>query len=603
MSDNTTSEYIDGVPQPPRQRPKAPEPHFVPQPPPRPPESEPHFVPQPPPGPPEPEPHVPQPPPQPPNPEAPPDPDPPEEKSPPGEGEATQANSEGQSVGGDTNNVKPGTPGIEATCLRALMLPEFAKTDGEKFGPQPVPLPGTKYPIDLGSPLGNPMYYLCQAVGIAGGPQSVSKTWVIDHLARVGDGKIPIVGEAEIKQILAAWMALGTPCAADAQIAGAEGMKWTAAKMADNLQKQFGLKVAEKRDAQAEAATMADLVSRYQGGSAETFVDIKTAWEAGITQTLPSVAALDGKTSLLYAGTANVFYGPPGGGKTLVAILAMYSAMKEGHEVVFLDYENGHKTVLYRFSSMGCDMSIVLAKLKYVEFPDPSKVKIAQAWVKDRSAGLAVIDSVAKSIGAAGLNEDLASDFMTWSTSNVQPFIATGASVLMLDHTIKSVGENGGFARGSGSKKGDVGGSMLEFVTGEPFAPATPYKPGKAGYVKLVIRKDREGGLGAEGEPVGIVKFSPAPEGKTRWEFVAESSVWRINTAHIAILEALAADPGCTRTRLKELIREGGGTAANGTFPRLLGELKARGYAEEDRGGKNGAYRLTITEAGKGVLA
>ncbi len=334
-------------------------------------------------------------------------------------------------------------------------------------------------------------------------------------------------------------------------------------------------------------------------GGGNLFVDLAEVMAEGLTQTLPTIAALDGKTHLLYAGASNVFYGPPGGGKTLVAVLAMYTAMQEGQDVMMLDFENGRKQILWRFQSLGCDMQLVLERLKYVEFPTVPQIAQAQAWAAKHPPGLVIIDSLAKAMGAEGLNEDLAADFLKFSAGRIQPFLATGAAVLILDHVIKSGGDNGGFARGSGSKKGDVGGLMAEFVTGEPFAPKTPNRPGKAGYVRLVVRKDREGGVGPEGATIGIVKFSPG--GKTRWEFTPESDEWCLNTAHRVILSVIQSDPGCGRTRMKVMIRESGHGCSNDKIPTLLGELLRHGFVREEKGAKT-SRRLYLEPAGEQAL-
>ena len=327
----------------------------------------------------------------------------------------------------------------------------------------------------------------------------------------------------------------------------------------------------------------------------ETFANIEAALVAGLKQTLPTVAALDCKNHMFYAGAVNVYYGPPGGGKTLVSILAMHAAMQEGHEVLFLDFENGLKTILWRFLALGADMEMVKRKLRYVEFPTDAKFKAVQKWAADNRPGLVVVDSVAKAMGADGLNEDLAADFMKFSASRITPFLQAGSAVLMLDHTIKAAEGNGGFARGSGSKKGDVGGLMLEFVTGEPFAPKTPDRPGKAGYVRLVIRKDREGGVGPEGANFGVVKFAPGE--KTRWEFTPETSDWKLTSTHQMILDAVRAGPGCTRSRVRELVREQGRSIGNDVASRMVGELIKYGHLEDRKEGKG--YRLYLTEAGK----
>jgi len=349
----------------------------------------------------------------------------------------------------------------------------------------------------------------------------------------------------------------------------------------------------EMQDSIAKAT--APVLALVAGGS-ETFLDLAAAWEAGITTIAPTIAALDSISHILYAGAANVFYGPPGGGKTLVAVLAMYCAMREGHTVVFLDFENGHKTILHRFASLGCDMALVIEKLRYVEFPSVAKVQAAQKWAGEKPPGLVAIDSVAKSMGGQGLNEDSASDFLKWSTGMIQPFLAAGAGVLMLDHTIKSGDGNGGFARGSGSKKGDVGGLMLEFMMGEPFAPRTADRPGQAGYVRLKIRKDREGSVGPEGATLGIVKFSPQEVGRTRWEYVAEGSGWVLNTTHRIILSVIEEGPGCTRTRVRQLLREKGRKVGNDAASRFLGELREHGYVREETAGKG--HLLFLTESG-----
>lgn len=209
----------------------------------------------------------------------------------------------------------------------------------------------------------------------------------------------------------------------------------------------------------------------------------------------------DGDGALIYPGCINAIYSEPSKGKSWLALVATAQLLEAGERVVYLDYEGNRRIVGARLAALGVTPECA-ERLAYLR---PGKVGMAErAALVELTAGaaLVVIDGMAKSLAQQGLSEDKAPDVLAWMDLLCWPLTELGAAVLLLDHVIKDKEHQGRWARGSSAKLGEIDGASYRLEGGK-------FSREKAGRVRLVLTKDREGAVGAEGETVAHAHFTP----------------------------------------------------------------------------------------------
>lgn len=186
-------------------------------------------------------------------------------------------------------------------------------------------------------------------------------------------------------------------------------------------------------------------------------------WMEGEVQT-PDML-IDG---ILYAGRIHALNGEPGKGKSLCALWASLQVMNAGHNVLYLDAENGPRVTTSRLIDLGADASIVQRHFRYYSgmhlvIMKESLAKLT-ATFQEAAPALVVFDSMSDFLGMAGASEDNADDITRWITKIVQPLKDQGAACLILDQLTKSREGRGNYARGSGQKlaKTDVTWSLTQ---------------------------------------------------------------------------------------------------------------------------------------------
>lgn len=198
---------------------------------------------------------------------------------------------------------------------------------------------------------------------------------------------------------------------------------------------------------------------------------------------------------LLYEGRIHSIAGPPGGGKTLIALWAAMQVMKKGQPVLYLDAENGPKLIAERLGELGADPDNLNEYFHYYPADDvgANKETVSRllATIEDSGAALVVFDSFADLLSEAGLEENSNDDCTKWMRKLAQPVKDTGAAVLILDHIPK----NGKGPRGGGSKRAKVDVQWNLDVT-------QFFDRDRTGEIELKHDKDREAWLPK------IVRFS-----------------------------------------------------------------------------------------------
>jgi hypothetical protein len=168
--------------------------------------------------------------------------------------------------------------------------------------------------------------------------------------------------------------------------------------------------------------------------------------------------------------------------------------------------------VKYGYVGLGGEADDFVARCHYLHNPQPADYDAAIGWARDSKPALVVLDGLAESLAAEGRDENAVGDILTFFRHRLRPFAELGAAVVIADHVVKSGEGRGRWARGSGAKLGRYDGVSFEAVLVES------YTPDRAGFVRLKVSKDRVGGVGAVGQTVWEVHFSPEKE-KTCVEF------------------------------------------------------------------------------------
>ncbi len=247
-------------------------------------------------------------------------------------------------------------------------------------------------------------------------------------------------------------------------------------------------------------------------------VDTSTLEEADIQALLDSdlrppdpdyLTRTDGQ-SLLYAGKMHMFQAEPTSGKTWIALMAVLEVMGMGGTVLYIDFEDSAGGIVGRCMTLGAKSEILGTRFRYVNpigaFGPAERARLAKI-LEELNPDLVIIDGVGEALARDGASEDKAPDVLAWFERMPRAITRTGAAVLMIDHVAKDPENRGRWARGSGAKLGAIDGASYQLKV------VTPFSRTRAGKVKIIVAKDRPGGVGSLGETVGIVTITPHADG------------------------------------------------------------------------------------------
>lgn len=296
---------------------------------------------------------------------------------------------------------------------------------------------------------------------------------------------------------------------------------------------------------------------------------------------------VDGR-ALLYAGKMHVLQGEPTAGKSWLALQAVVEILGIGGAALYLDYEDTSRGIVGRLLALGADPAAVRARFRYVQpagaFGLSERLELERILAR-LNPDLVVIDGVAEALARDGRSEDKASEVVGWIEKLPRWMARTGAGVVMLDHVVKDREQQGRWARGSGAKLAAVDGATYVVRV------VTPFSRHRAGTLKLIVAKDRPGGVGAINEVAAVAQIEPKGDGERvviRLEVhaadQAPSDTWKPTVLMRRVSEELEqSDAPVSARSVKDLI--------SSTKPRLVVEAVARlileGYVREVRRGRS----------------
>lgn len=299
----------------------------------------------------------------------------------------------------------------------------------------------------------------------------------------------------------------------------------------------------------------------------------------------------DGR-ALLYAGKMHVFQGEPSSGKTWIALLAALEVLNLGGSVGYADYEDTSKGVLGRLLALGADPAVVRERFAYIQPAGgfgPSERLELERLLDRLNPDLFVIDGVAEALARDGLQEDRASEVVGWIEKLPRWIARTGAAVVMLDHVVKDREQQGRWARGSSAKLAAVDGATYQVKV------ASPFSRHRDGVLKLIVAKDRPGGVGAIGDVAAVAHIEPKADGARvviRLERdtgeIASSDTWKPTVLMRKVSDELERSPvPLTASALKALVRSDKPKLVSEAISRLIVE----GYVAEKRSGRSTLLR------------
>ncbi len=218
----------------------------------------------------------------------------------------------------------------------------------------------------------------------------------------------------------------------------------------------------------------------------------------------------DGK-GLFYAGKMHMLQAEPSSGKSWIALFACLEVLLAGGSFVYIDFEDTARGIVKRLLQLGASSADIAARGSYIQpigkFGAAERANLAREM--DRlNPDLVIIDGVAESLSRDGLSEDKADDFVKWVEKLPRWIARTGAAVVMLDHVSKDPEGRGRWARGTGAKLGAMDGTSYQVKVVRSFSR------NRDGVVKLVVAKDRPGGVGAIGDVAAVMTVEPKGGGE-----------------------------------------------------------------------------------------
>lgn len=208
----------------------------------------------------------------------------------------------------------------------------------------------------------------------------------------------------------------------------------------------------------------------------------------------PSIMPRNDERHLVYAGLVHSFHGESESGKSLLVQSVAAQQIKDGHGVVYIDFESDAPSVVGRMRAMGCTVGQIAAHLLYIR-PEasPTATTAELAAFEDlltQRPALIVLDGVTDALGLMGLTSKDNDEAARWFRE-VPRRIAreTGAAVIVIDHVTKNADSRGRFAIGGQAKMAAIDGAAYVVDVVEPLGA------GKRGRLSVRIAKDRPGGV------------------------------------------------------------------------------------------------------------
>ena len=227
--------------------------------------------------------------------------------------------------------------------------------------------------------------------------------------------------------------------------------------------------------------------------SAPLYTDVAALMDGGLPESpKPEVLTRSDGVKLFYRGEVNILFGDPEHGKTWVALAAAAEELIAGGKVLFVDLDhNGAESIITNLLLFGVPKEVVgnPDRFRHYEHDNAAMVVRVVADCAPWCPDVVVVDSSGELLPLFAASSDNADDFTRVHNRILQPLAMTGAAVLLIDHLAKQQESRRQGPGGSMAKRRTVGGLSLRVVREQPFVK------GRGGAARLMINKDRHGGV------------------------------------------------------------------------------------------------------------
>ena len=231
-------------------------------------------------------------------------------------------------------------------------------------------------------------------------------------------------------------------------------------------------------------------------------VDLEAVLEGSWEPPEPSVGQRVDGIGLFYPGKSHTVVSETEGGKTWLALSAVYDELKAGHRVVYLDFEDDEGGIVGRLLTLGANRDRIRKQFRYVRPTHPLgagihlddllnhfKMGDDNTYADEDYTSLVVIDGVTEAMALHNLDPNKNNEVAAFG--RLLPDILTqfGAAVVSLDHVVKDREGRGRYALGGVHKLNGLDGAAYVLEN------RTPFGIGMKGKSTIRIAKDRPGQL------------------------------------------------------------------------------------------------------------
>jgi hypothetical protein len=362
------------------------------------------------------------------------------------------------------------------------------------------------------------------------------------------------------------------------------------ARKAEEVKGRIGEKVG-KGDL-AAVRQLTDELESLQAGTAKRlpFIDVSTldVDEAPAPDVGP---VLIGGHCIWRSASINEIHGEPGGGKTMVLMATVIAELNRGNRVLLIDPEDDSlgTNLKRRLRRMGVEENGLVDRLFVVTESDDQMLRDLTLFASEKEITAVVIDGFSTMLQDRGLEENDNTAVGNFLRTYLEPFARkAGAAVIYSDHVTKSDDKHSrGYARGAGSKKALISGLSWHLKN------VSPFDYGVKGRARLVLAKNRQGGLRVDGKKGLLFELDggpPSAGGKDLWEF-QEAGNYRFTGLEERIMRVFRArnteEKGGTLSinKIEQRIRENGEpTGSKGSIAPALDRLVELGQLETEDG-------------------
>lgn len=193
-----------------------------------------------------------------------------------------------------------------------------------------------------------------------------------------------------------------------------------------------------------------------------------------------------------YPGARHHLSGEPESLKTWLVLAVCEAEIGAGNSVVYVDFENGARSMLARLRDLGVEDDVIRTQFLYLAPDEP----IGKPGIRDdlgrlligSGATVCIVDSMAGALALHDLDPNSARDVEKFSQSVIDPLRLNGAATFLLDHVTKARDTRGRYATGSERKVG-----VTDVHLG--IEAVQTFGRGRTGKAKIVVHKDRLGWL------------------------------------------------------------------------------------------------------------